>query len=89
MFSRTTLISKVTTTTSYFKVNVRTDLLTVLQNDTLSLCALEPDGHSDWLVCQTEAIEVGWQGASQAELHFTGNLDEDMDVKHQLLSWHT
>lgn len=68
---------------------MRTDLLFVLQNETLILWALEPDGHSDWLVCQTEACEVGWQGASQAELRFTGNLEEDMDVKHQLISWHT
>lgn len=82
------LISDLTIKTSDFKVNVRTDQVFVLQNETLILCALESEGNSN-VISQTKALEVSWQGASQVELCFTSSLHKNMDIIYQLMNWHT
>lgn len=73
------LISEVTIKTSDIKVNVRTDQLFVLQKETLILCALESEGNSN-VIGQTKACKVSRQGAPQAELCFTSNLQKNTDI---------
>lgn len=40
-----------------FKINIRTDLLCLAQNDTLVLCALESNRDSN-IISQAKALEV-------------------------------
>lgn len=71
-------ILKVTVEYCKCRVDVRTDRLFVLQNETLILCALEPKGDSD-IISQTKACEVRWHRAPLFKLCFTCNLDKNMD----------
>lgn len=57
------------------KMNVRTDLLLVLQNETLILCALESERDGN-IVGKAKICERRWQRAPQAELGFTSNLEK-------------
>lgn len=61
------------------KGKVAADLLFVLQDETLTLRALEPEGDVDF-VAQAEISEVRRQRASKAELCSAGDLDSDRMV---------
>lgn len=61
------------------KGNVAADLLFVLQDETLTLRALEPEGDVN-LIAQAEIRELRRQRASKAELCSTGDLDSDRMV---------
>lgn len=61
--------------TSGIGTHLGADLLLLLQNETLVLCALESEGDGH-IPGQTQAWEISRQGAPHAELCFTINLDK-------------